>query len=48
MLRRQLEIHAPSAAANELAFAPNGRQPRLLVRRQSRWAVVMAYLYKPG
>jgi hypothetical protein len=33
---------------NGLAFAPNGREPRLLVPRQSRWAVVMAHLQKAG
>src|SRR5271163_4672325 len=33
---------------NRLAFAPNGRKPRLLVPRQSRRAVVMAHLRKPG
>ena len=31
-----------------LAFAPNGRQPRLLMPRQSRRAVVMAYLHEAG
>ena len=31
-----------------LAFAPNRREPRLLMPRQSRRAVVMAYLHKAG
>jgi hypothetical protein len=31
-----------------LAFAPNGRQPRLLMPRQSRRAVVMAHFHEAG
>ena len=31
-----------------LAFAPNGREPRLLMPRQSRRAIVMAHLHEAG
>ena len=31
-----------------LAFAPYGREPRLLVARKSRRAVVMSHLAEPG
>ena len=31
-----------------LAFAPNGREPRLPMLRQSRRAVVMAHLHEAG
>jgi hypothetical protein len=33
-----------TACPSELAFAPDGREPRLLMPRQSRRAVVMAHL----
>ena len=31
-----------------LAFAPYGCEPRLLVARKSRWAIVVSHLEEPG
>ncbi len=31
-----------------LAYAPNGREPRLLVAREPRWAEVTLHLEEPG
>ena len=38
----------PDCLALELAFAPYGREPRLLVARTSRWAIVVSHLEEPG
>src|SRR6516165_2993579 len=43
-----LDIAPNRPVPSRLALAPNSRQPRLLVPRQSRWAVVMRYLHEPG
>ena len=37
-----------TARPGGLGFAPNGREPRLLMPRQSRRAVVMAHLHEAG
>ena len=37
-----------TARSGWLAFAPNGREPRLLMPRLSRRAVVMAHLHEAG
>ena len=33
---------------SHLAFAPNGRKPRLLVAWESRWAEIMPNFIEPG
>jgi hypothetical protein len=42
------DIPIEAARPGGLGFAPNGREPRLLMSRQSRRAVVTAYLLEAG